>query len=84
MQGKLTVTATFYLQGRNDVQGSCPQHLIFFIRKGYCRSHNDTVSSMNTNWVKVLHGTDGDDVAGGVALLGAAEEVERVTGYHAE
>ena len=63
MQCKLTVTATFYLQGRNDVQSRGPQHLVFLVRKGNCRSHNDTVTSMHTNGVKVLHGTDGNCIS---------------------
>ena len=63
MQGKLTVTATFYFQSGNDIQGGSSQHLVFFVRKGNCGSHNNTVTSMYTNRVKVFHGTDGNCIA---------------------
>lgn len=63
MQRKLTVTAAFYLQFGNNVDGSGTQHLIFPVSQRHSRSDNDAVTGVYANRVKVFHGADGDNIA---------------------
>jgi len=66
VQGKLHVAAALDLQGGDDVQGGGAEHLELPVGQGLGRSHHDGVAGVDTHRVDVLHGADGDDVAGGV------------------
>mmetsp|Transcript_29498 Transcript_29498/g.41286 ORF Transcript_29498/g.41286 Transcript_29498/m.41286 type:complete len:562 (+) Transcript_29498:2575-4260(+) len=46
----------------DNVDGCCTEHMIFFIRQSLGRRHDDTVTSVNSQRIKVLHVTDGDTV----------------------
>ena len=62
MQRKLAVAAAFHAQSLNDMDGCCPQHLIFLVGQGQGRCHHDGVSCMDAHRVDVLHGAHGDGV----------------------
>ena len=66
MQCKLTVAAALYAQLFNNVQRCFSQHGEFFRSQSYCRSNNDGVTGMNTNWVNVFHRANSDAVSLGV------------------
>ncbi|MNB99624.1 hypothetical protein D3C75_469130 [compost metagenome] len=59
---ELYVTAAFDIQRTDDLQRSAAQHLVFTVGERLARCYNDTVASMYTYRVKVLHVADNDTV----------------------
>ena len=66
VQGKLAVAAAHDAQLGDDVQSGGAEHLVLLVRKGQGRGHHDGVPGVDAHRVKVLHGADGDHVAGTV------------------
>ena len=66
VQGELHVAAALDLQGGDDVQGGGAEHLELPVGQGLGGGHHDGVAGVDAHGVDVLHGADGDDVAGGV------------------
>lgn len=66
IERKLNVTAALYSEFGYNRQSRTAEHLIFFIRKRHRRSNNDRIARMNTDGVKILHGTHGKNVTDSV------------------
>ena len=66
MQSKLAVATTFYLQRLHNIQRCTAQHLVFFIRKSYCRRYYNRIPCVHPYWVKVFHRANGNDIGMGI------------------
>ena len=67
IQSQLYITATYYAQLTNDVDGSLTEQLNLFIIQGLSRSNNDGVTGMYAYRVHVFHRANGDAVISSVA-----------------
>ena len=65
VQGKLAVAAAFNAQLLDDFQGGGAEHLVLPVGQGLGGGHHDGVAGVDAHGIDVLHGADGDDVAGG-------------------
>ena len=63
---ELHVAPALDLQGGDDVQGGGAEHLELPVGQGLGGGHHDGVAGMDAHGVDVLHGADGDHVAGAV------------------
>ncbi|KAH3688090.1 hypothetical protein WICPIJ_000932 [Wickerhamomyces pijperi] len=62
LQGVLDVTLTNDTQMSDDLDGSGTQHVVLLVRESLRRSNDDRITSVDPQWVKVLHVTNSDTV----------------------
>jgi len=67
LQSVLDVTLANDAQVADNLDGSGTEHMVLLIRQSLTRSNDDTVTSVDTERVEVLHIANGDTVVGGIA-----------------
>ena len=67
VQRELAVAAADDVERGDDVQRGGAEHLVLLIRERERGGDDNAVAGVHADGVEVLHGADGDDVAGGVA-----------------
>ena len=66
LQSVLDVAFTNNTQMTNDLDGGSTEHVVLLVRQGLTGGNDDTVTSVDTQGVKVLHVADCDTVVGGI------------------